>query len=182
MTKLYDNSNSDWINLSYPITDIINPTPSISNPCEVLPSVYAVSTFVTELDLLKAKLDFSNVAENLDFIVEHGEWQKPSGVTTGVLDWWWYDKYRSGKVVQGGKTALQTQDGYYTINLPVEMDSANYIITMAYDGVDGALITGGTYDATTASNISATKFDTYLRITHNMKYKFWRVEGKAATE
>lgn len=125
----------------------------------------------------KANIDLSNLTVNIDYIVEHGE---GTGEAGGVLAWWWYDKYRSGKVVQGGKTALQTKAGHYTINLPIEMDSADYVISLAYDGEAGALITGGTYDATTVSNMTATGFDTYLRITNNVKYKFWRVEGKAA--
>lgn len=128
---------------------------------------------------LKANKELTNVNDNIDFIVEHGE---GTGEDGSVVAWWWYDKYRSGKVVQGGKTALQTKVGQYTINLPVEMDSADYIIFLTYDGESGALTSGGTYDATTASNITATGFDTYLRITNNTKYKFWRVEGKAATE
>jgi hypothetical protein len=134
---------------------------------------------VEELQRNKADLSLDNINSNIDIIVEHGE---GTGEDGGVLAWWWYDKYRSGKVVQGGKTALQTKAGHYTINLPVEMDSADYVISLAYDGEDGALITGGTYDAVTASNITATSFDTYLRVTNNVKYKFWRVEGKAATE
>ena len=128
------------------------------------------------VDFIKNKPDVG-MPDNVDYIVEHGE---GTGEAGGVLAWWWYDKYRSGKVVQGGKTAVQTKAGYYTINLPVEMNSADYVISMAYDGESGAMTGGGTNDSVTASNITSTGFNTYLRVTSNVKYKFWRVEGKAA--
>ena len=122
---------------------------------------------------MKAQTDLANVTANIDFIIKHEEAADGS---------WWYDLYRSGKVVQGGYTEHATAAGSVTINLPIEMANNNYIPLLTIRGENGFYLAGGTYSAMTVSNITETSFDCYLHQYANTKAKYWRVEGKAATE
>lgn len=122
---------------------------------------------------MRAQTDLANVTTNIDFIIKHEEAEDGS---------WWYDLYRSGKVVQGGYTEHATAAGSVTINLPIEMANNNYIPLLTIRGENGFYLAGGTYSAMTVSNITETSFDCYLHQYANTKAKYWRVEGKAATE
>jgi len=143
--------------------------------------VFNASTALSEqqsaqlASLLQAKVntDFSNVAENLDFIIKHEE------ATDGS---WWYDLYRSGKVVQGGVTPIATVNAKVTLTFPVEMANTNYTPLLTNYGVTGFYTSPGGVCHYTASNLTTTGFDYWGNTANFTKQHFWRVEGKAATK
>lgn len=119
---------------------------------------------------MKAQTDLANVAANIDFIIEHDEAADGS---------WWYDRYRSGKVAQGGVCPYHTENYNNVITLPVEMRDTNYVITYGemmnksnnwYEGVGEKVF----FDT-----ISVTGFELFQWGNRQVR---WRVEGYAATE
>ena len=72
----------------------------------------------TDLDL-KAELDLSNVADNIDFVVE--SWQ--SGYN-------WYKKFRSGLIIQGGKNS-GVNYGSKSFTYPTAFTTTQYTIVLS---------------------------------------------------
>lgn len=122
---------------------------------------------------MKAQTDLANVTANIDFIVKHEEAADGS---------WWYDLYRSGKVVQGGVTPSGATAAEMIISLPVEMADALYTPLVTIYGEDGFYLNGVTAAYYTVSKLTETGFSCYTGNANNTRRKFWRVEGKAATE
>lgn len=78
---------------------------------------------ITESLNYKSDLDLGNTSPQLvDYIVEQ---QLPSADN----NYTWYDLYRSGKVVQGGK---KTTDGIITLPIPMENDEYGIIFGCNY--------------------------------------------------
>lgn len=122
---------------------------------------------------MKAQSDLANAAANIDFIIKHEE------ATDGS---WWYDLYRSGKVVQGG-SLLHTKTEKITITLPIEMADNRYIALVCIDGEDGYFAASSYISHLSTFNRTVTTFDTWVGGTvAHLRGKQWRVEGKAATE
>lgn len=117
----------------------------------------------------KAQTDLGNVTANIDFIIKHEEAADGS---------WWYDLYRNGKVVQGGKIAKVSSSKHTTVTFPVEMADTNYfcekqdINNYAQDGVS--------FRVFALTGLSETGMDVYCISPSDAT--LWRVEGKAATE
>lgn len=122
---------------------------------------------------MKAQTDLANVNNNIDFIVKHEE---------AIDDSWWYDLYRSGKVVQGGVTPSGGAAGEMIISLPIEMTDTLYTPLVTIYGEDGFYLNGVTAAYYTISKLTKTCFSCYAGTANNTRRKFWRVEGKAAIE
>lgn len=72
----------------------------------------------------KAQTDLANVTANIDFIIKHEE------ATDGS---WWYDLYRSGKVVQSvNLVAPSTTWALITVTLPIEMADNKYTVQRTF--------------------------------------------------
>ena len=120
---------------------------------------------------LKAQLDLANTTANIDFIIEH--WESDDGLM-------WYDKYRSGKVVQGGLTPVSSAAGVTTMTLPVEMADAEYTVLLTCYGDDGFHMQSGALAYHTVANLTAATFDYYASNVAHLRQQFWRAEGFAA--
>ncbi|MBO7328460.1 MAG: hypothetical protein J6W00_06790 [Lentisphaeria bacterium] len=135
---------------------------------------------IEELQRNKADLSLDNINSNIDIIVEHGE---GTGEDGGVLTWWWYDKYRSGKVVQGGTvTAARgalAANCSTIISFPVEFANTNYFAIGIPTSQDF-----NTVDATVTIKSKANEnFTVYVYDTNAGDAKLdWYATGRAATE
>ena len=126
---------------------------------------------------MKAQTDLGNVTANLDFIVEH--WEDGNGG--------WYDRYRSGKLEQGGIFDYGSYAFSWEGLVTLWKSFANTKYSVLVSWKDGntnedSLIIGG---------ISASKYtQDGFSIFHqgaqdwadNARYVVWRAVGKAETE
>lgn len=110
--------------------------------------------------------------DSIDYVIEHKE---------GADGSWWYDRYRSGKVVQGGVCSYLAENinRTNTITLPVEMRDTNYVITYGEMLDNGQNWDYGVGEKVFYQTISTTGFDIYQWGYRQVR---WRVEGYAATE
>jgi hypothetical protein len=129
---------------------------------------------------MKAQTDLANVDSNIDFIIKHEEAADGS---------WWYDLYRSGKVVQGGFLYVgtlgsgKTFEG--TVTFPIECADTNYHASVS---ASSRLSRGGS----TGNEINTQGFtETGMAVRmYNRNSStnivdtglFWGVKGYAATE
>jgi hypothetical protein len=118
----------------------------------------------------KAQTDLANVTANIDFIVKHEEAADGS---------WWYDLYRSGRVVQGGYTPTNTNSG--VVNYPIEFADTNYSFLTAQTARTANFTDqGGSDYAPAISNYTTTSFR-YTQRKEN-SCTCWEAKGYAATE
>ena len=117
----------------------------------------------------------TDTGSGADVVIEHQ-------VPTADNNYTWYDKYKSGKVVQGGKydKGSLSNDFSTTITLPVEMADENYtaLATASRNTANFANRNGTTticIQSTTQIGIGY-----YGASGNTMQYINWRVEGMAA--
>ena len=125
----------------------------------------------------KAQTDLGNVTANLDFIVEH--WEDGNGG--------WYDRYRSGKLEQGGIFDYGSYALYWEGIVTLWKSFANDKYSVLVSWKDG----GTNEDSLIVGGISASKYtQDGFSIFHqgaqdwrdNARYVVWRASGKAETE
>ena len=103
--------------------------------------------------MLKSNSDFSNVSANIDYIVENYE----NGFN-------WYQKYKSGKIIQGGRIKAPVAVPV-TINLIEPFANTNYtflVMGMGFTATSHYAIgeTRGTSRTTTSIQITSQYGDT----------------------
>lgn len=116
----------------------------------------------TELFNGKADLNLSNIASNIDYVVES---QEP----TAGNNYTWYRKYKSGWVEQGG---LTTDNESTTHNLAIPMADTNYVLVVMNKVV-------GNYYSRILS-MTTTGFIADPSVGSGTKSGMWQVSGIAA--
>jgi len=116
----------------------------------------------------KADTNLNNVNNNIDFIIDS---QEP----TAENNYTWYDLYRSGKVVQGGKVANITTGSVQTHSLPITMSDNNYTINITLIGTGTSdtgfkIVSGNTTESVFAYIVNSGDGNTGI---------YWEVKGKA---
>ena len=126
---------------------------------------------ITEVLTEKSDLDLGNTSPQIvDYIVEQ---QLPSAEN----NYTWYNKYKSGRVEQGGRDNSITTGSNQTKALPIEMSDKYYTINITLIGT-GTSDTGfKIIDSTTTT----TEFGYIVNSGDNNTGIYWEVEGMAAS-
>ena len=142
----------------------------------------ADTAYVNEQLATKANADLSNIPENYDYVIESQEPTSNNGYT-------WYKKFKSGWVIQGGKTGnfTNTTNGEYkTVTLPVIMKDSNYSVCVSRAGnntLGNGSLTGYSFRIMIASQKSTTgfKIDQWCNstATGTSVYAEWEASGYA---
>lgn len=126
---------------------------------------------ITEALNDKSDRDLRNVdtTAKADAVIDYQEPTAENGYT-------WYRKYKSGWVVQGGKTAKNVSSA--EIQLPIEMAADDYYISVVLHKAGGTG-SGGFSAYPGVGVMTATSFHLDSPGDSNINF-YWRVEGIAA--